>query len=306
MQSFKLLIILFIAALPLQHSAAFEAIGEITVNGEIIRPVLFEGYQQHNMTDNQTCPPLSDSYLKDQIIRRALVVFDARKRSLPIRESSKKWMQKQSDELARQGPNGNKKAINKAEALLFEYEYSGYLNHYAVEVSHEEILAEYKRLIELKDPRFTDVVIVRRTRLEFNSIEDTDKAEELLRNGSTLNEVADAITDEHFHSHLSSQWAPAYGISGYLGYSGDGRDLETGSVLRTADHGLLYFNEVKFRPRLRPFTKYRNSKDYVYKEVRLDLLKVGQRARDLAMWNSAEVLENGLPLKMSNHYPSCL
>ncbi len=298
--------LMFTLLLPLVFPAhtvlAVDSIGTITINGELVRPILFRGFS-HHMSKANRCPPISDTRIKDLVIKNALVVFDARKKGLEISEQTQRYIARYKQELEQAGPDGDPEVIAKSELSMFTREYGGYIDHYPAVVTHEEILEEYKRLIDIGDPRFTDVKLIRRTPIELYTAEDATEAKRLLENGATVAEIEEKFEYVWAFEEYAAQWAIAYDvIENYREY---GDDFSTGAIIRVDDRNLLLLNEVKHRSRLRPFVEYQNNKDYVYKEVKWDLLRIRQRERDKALWAAAEVLENGVPIEMTDDYPQC-
>ena len=277
-------------------------IGKITIDGQTIPPILFKGYSVHAMTKESRCPPTSDSYIRDRVIRRALVVLAAREQGLKVPEREQANIDKFKQKLEYLGPDGDGNAIASAEHLRHFYEYSAYISHFPARATHEDILSEYKRLIKAKDPRFTDVVLVRHTPLEFVSEDDARQAVKLLESGTSIDKVTTTFDEEFFQLHIHPEWYPIYDVDGY---TGDGRDLKTGSAVSIGGARIIYFNEVKFRTRIRPFTRLKHFDNWVYDRVKSDVLTIRQRERDLALWQAADVREDGEPIAMLEHYPSC-
>ncbi len=282
---------------------ALDTIGTITINGEPIRPILFKGYSQHVVSKDYRCPPISDYFIKNQVITYALVVFDGRKKGLEIPESDQRYIEKYKQELEQAGPDGDASVIAQSEILMFTSEYGGYIDHYPAVVTHEQILEEYKRLINIKDPRFTDVKLIRRTPIELRTAEDATEAKRLLESGATLADLEEKFEFVYAAVEYAAYWTIAYKVlEDYRQY---GDEFRTGAIIRVDDRNLLQLNEVKHRSRLRPFVEYQNSKDYVYTQVKWDLLKVRKQERNKALWAAAEVLENGEPIEMTVEFPQC-
>ena len=301
MKNNNLLFSLFFCLL-FQCSVAQAEIGEVTINGEVIPDVLFKGYTRRSTPDT-ICPPTSDTRIRDSAIKRMLLIMDARKRGLAIPERNQADMDKYSEELKQLGPDGAPDEITRAEFSRHSHEYSGYTSHFRIDVSHQEILDEYKRLIKAKDPRFTDVVIVRHTPADFATKENRDAAAELIEQGSTLEEVMEKFKDGYSQDHYTPNWTPVYTM---YEYEGDGRELAAGSVIRIRDKNIIYIREVKRRSRLRPFTKYRNNDDnHVYKIIKNDLIRAVRLEQHRQLWAAADVREDGEPIELSDDYPSC-
>ncbi|MFK8081684.1 MAG: hypothetical protein AB8B97_15470 [Granulosicoccus sp.] len=283
-------------------ATAHADIGRVTINDEVVPAIVFKGFTQHNMLKKDVCPPTSNAYIRDAIIRRALIIAKGQELGLTIDERSKNNVDEFAQTLEYLGPDGNPREIAKAEVLRHMHRYIGFLDHFPAPVRHEEILAEYKRLIKAGDSRFTNVVVVRFTPLEFRSVKDAEAAIEALNAGEPVKEVTDRFPEGFYGFHRSPQWIPIYDVDDY---EGDGSELTTGTAISIGGVDVIYFDEVKFRSRLRPFTEYRNSDSYVYKEVKWDLLKIKQRERDRALWEAADVREDGMPIVMSSDYPKC-
>lgn len=164
------------------------------------------------------------------------------------------------------------------------------------------MVPEYKKLIKAKDPRLIDVVLVRHTPMEFLSSRDRDEAFELFLKGANVKQVNEVFKNVEVYDYLTLQWMT---VSRMWGYLGDGKELETGSIIKIRDVELTYLDEVKLLSRLRPFNTFEDDDDYAYELVRSDLIQKKQLARDRALWDSADVRMDGVRIKMSDSYPSC-
>jgi hypothetical protein len=298
-----MLVLCMSLVLPTYTVLAVDGIGTVTINGETVRPILFEGFSEHYMSKSSRCPPTSDARIRDLVIGAALVVFDGRKKGFEIPERSQRRIAKFRQELELAGPDGNPLVISAAEIEMFNSEYGAYIDQYPIVVTHEQILEEYKRLIKVRDPRFTDVKLIRRTPIEMHSSEEATKARRLLENGATIADIEDMFDYVYVAKGYAAQWNIAYKvIDNYRQYE---NEYVTGAIVRVDDLNLLKINEVKIRSRLRPFAEYENTKEYVYKEIERDLREVRRRERDKALWAAAEVLEDGEPVELADHYPQC-
>ena len=298
-----MLVLCMSLVLPTYTVLAVDGIGTVTINGETVRPILFEGFSEHYMSKSSRCPPTSDARIRDLVIGAALVVFDGCKKGFEIPERSQRRIAKFRQELELAGPDGNPLVISAAEIEMFNSEYGAYIDQYPIVVTHEQILEEYKRLIKVRDPRFTDVKLIRRTPIEMHSSEEATKARRLLENGATIADIEDMFDYVYVAKGYAAQWNIAYKvIDNYRQYE---NEYVTGAIVRVDDLNLLKINEVKIRSRLRPFAEYENTKEYVYKEIERDLREVRRRERDKALWAAAEVLEDGEPVELADHYPQC-
>lgn len=277
-------------------------IGEVTINGEPVPGILFKGYSNHSLSSETRCPPTSDTYVRDIIVRRALIIREAEKRGLDIAESSMDKIAEYTREIEYLGPDGDITARAKAELLKQYYIYSGYIDYFPAMPTHNAVLNEYKRAIKAKDPRFTNVTLVRYTPLSFTSEKDATEAVKQLQAGSSLREVTESFAEDYHSFHYADFWTPIYDVDQY---SDDGNALISGTAISLGTHKALYFNEVKHRSRLRPFTNLRNRDNYVYDEIKWDLQRQLQQDRDRALWKAANVREDGESIEMAENYPAC-
>ncbi len=283
-------------------STSHAEIGEVTVNGKPIPQILFLGYTKQRMLSKDVCSPTSDARIRDGVLRQAIRKFGAEDNNLKPDEDDleRVALKKQERDYLKDG--GGQIDLAIAEYMLFESETSSYSHHYHVGPTHDQILDEYKKRIKAGDPKFTNVKIVRYTPMEFRTAADADTATKLLETGTAVSDIEAKYDNGYFSTHLAEFWSLLHEVDQY---TGDGIGLKTGSIYRQDDINLIYFDEVKHRTRIYPFTSYQNWDDYAYKEIKWDLSRQLQFERDVALWNAADVREDGEPIKLSANYPSC-
>ena len=298
--------LLMIVVFPLQAD-----IGRLTINGMEIPENLYHGmYKGKNY-----CPPTSNVRYRQELIGTALIVFAGREGNFELKTRDKKRIAEKTSELRRAESRGNTEAIAKAAWKLFYEESSVYGPYLYPSVSkmfnREDELNEYRRLIEVKDPRVTDVVTVRYAQLTFPNVERAQMAIDLFNSGKSLTEVTSAIGEFKLFTHNMARWAI---VEKLRGFSSDSRQLQSGmAVLATEGHMwysseerfVLYFDEVLARSRLRPFTEYNNSDDYAYDIARYNLWDSVHHARRVKRWDEADIREDGEPVTLLEEFPEC-
>lgn len=198
---------------------------------------------------------------------------------------------------------------------IFFAESSAYGPHLYQPVSElftrEDVLTEYKRLIEVKDPRLTDVVIGKYVQLTFPDGDSAQQAIELFNAGKSLVEVTSIIEEHKLFSYNKDNWFVWDEIQGF---DGDSQLLESGKAVivskgqswySSEEQFVLYFDEVLSLSRLRPFTKYNNRGEYAYNIARYDFWGSVHDARRVERWNAADIREDDEPVTMRAEYPEC-
>ena len=298
--------LLLIVVCPLQAD-----IGRLTINGIEIPENLYHGmYKGKNY-----CPPTSNVRYRQQLIGTALIVFAGREGNFELSTSDKKRIAEKTSELKRAESRGNPESIAKAAWTLFYEESSVYGQYLYPSVSsmfnREDVLNEYRRLIEVEDPRVTDVVTVRYAQLTFPNGERAQMAIDSFNSGKSLTEVTSAIGEFKLFTHNMARWAI---VEKLRGFSSDSRQLQSGmAVLATEGHMwyssderfVLYFDEVLTRSRLRPFTEYNNNDDYAYDIARYNLWDGVHHERRVKRWDDADIREDGEPVTLLEDLPEC-
>ena len=290
---------------------AHAEIGKLTIDGVDIPENLYNGFYK----GDQWCPPTSDTRYRDRLIDTALIVFPGRQGNFELSASEQKRIAEKTSELERAESGNNAVSIAKAAWNLFSAESSAYGAHLYPAVStlfsRQDVLNEYKRLINIKDPRLTDVVIGKYVQLAFPNNEMAKTAINLFNSGKSLAEVTSAIGEHKLFAHNKDNW---FVVDEIPGFSGDSHLVESGSAVFASEgqswYGseekfVLYLDEVRELSRLRPFTEYNNRDEYAYDIARYDLWGSAHDARRLERWKNADIRENGEPVVMLDQYPQC-
>ena len=240
-------------------------IGRLTINGIEIPGNLYHGVYK----GEDWCPPTSNVRYRQRLIDAALIVFAGREGNFELETADKKRIAEKTSELERAESRGDTEAIAEAAWKLFYEESSVYGPYLYPSVkamfNRQDVLNEYRRLVEVKDPRVTDVVTVRYAQLTFPDAERAQMAIDLFNSGKSLTEVTSAIGEFKIFAHNMGNWSI---VEKLRGFNGDARQLKSGmAVLATEGHMWYsseerfahYFDEVLTRSRLRPFTEYNNN-----------------------------------------------
>lgn len=286
-------------------------IGQLTINGVEIPANFYNGmYKGKNW-----CPPTSDARYRDTLINKALIVFAGREGNFKLTTSEQQRIAEKTNELKRAEVSGNADTIDEAAWSLFHVEgnvYGSYLYPSVSEMfNRQDVLNEYKRLIEIKDPRLTDVVTAKHVQMTFPDRERAQIAVDLLNSGKSLSEVASAIDEFEMFPHNMGTW---FIVDEIRGFSSDSRQLRSGMAVFASEGNMwfsaeeqfvLYFDEVLKLSRLRPFTEYNNRDNYAYDIAQYNLWSGVHDARRIERWANADIREDGEPVEMLEEYPEC-
>lgn len=286
------------------HSPASQAdIGEITIHGEVIPETLFKGYSIHRLTDETRCPPISDVYVRNQVIRLALVIAEGKRRKITISENMQKQIKKREREIESLGPNADIDERAVAEIIRFLTLTGAYNPSFSTRPKRADVVEEYERLIKNKDPRFTDMVIVRHITFEFYNKDNTVIAKMLLEQGSSPEEIDEKFINGYVATHKNLDWYLITNVKNE--YTGDGKEIQPGSIVQTSDNIFIYFTDVKYLSKVELFDEYQNNDNYVYNQISYDLEAISEKEFDLKLWEMADVREDGKPISLTYDYASC-
>lgn len=165
-------------------------LGEVTVNGKLVDPDLFRGLVEKYPSSYEACPPVSDPYLRDHVLKKILVINEGKRLKLKVFPYREKEMQKLNTRIANGSLNDRKIRIAKAE--LLDHEYTNYQYQLMPEPDEAALKAAYERALAEKNPRFVNVVLFRLYQLAmvrgtemgdvvYQALENGESAEKLIR-----------------------------------------------------------------------------------------------------------------------------
>ncbi|MBX2886787.1 MAG: hypothetical protein KTR32_42970 [Granulosicoccus sp.] len=274
-------------------------IGKISVNGHDIPSNLFRGLYELALMPENNCPPISDTRVRDRVIRMVLTVQNARADGIALPEQIQAKIDKHNLEISYQIKKNGDPAI--ASYLAYATEYRGYLEHFPVVVQKKEIVNAYEQYIKEKDPRFTDRKIFQLSQLYVDSAEDGIEARNQLLNGTPLTKVVEMLGAQYYPDE-QQEW---YTTDRLSRFKWNPEDLVPGGLIGPSEGKLLLIDAVEHRTRLELDQRLNERDSYVYKEIESELKENLRTERDTGLWESGDVRENDLPIELSTVYPSC-
>lgn len=281
-------------------------IGNVTVNGQTIRPILFKGYAIHFMLKQDICPPLSDASIRDTVVDWHLLVQEGKRLNITRSQRDIDTENEYIEELASMPADAPEKTRAKAEILRLHFAVSGYMSAMKKDIVEQEIIAEYERLVAWKNPRLVDVVVVLRTELDLESEGDVKEAKKLLAAGQSFDKVAQQLDPDYMGSLQEKEWMT---LDRMRGYKGNGSDFETGDVIGPYKSRfywtLIHIREKKVLSRIRPVYRINYTDSYAKREVELKL--IGEQRDQIfgSIRRKADVREDGVKVNVPKKYPKC-
>jgi len=181
-------------------------LGAITVNGETIDPDLFIAWAEEKLYASIVCPPVSDPFVRDQVLKRVLGIAEAERRNLTRHQSALDKIQKQQA-IVDKGFKSEKKLRAAKLDLLFR-QYGAYESQLMPYIDYPGVEAEYKLAIEEKHPKFVDVDVIRFYKVlmvrgtemgdaVFNALQDDEPVEEVIQKYKLATTEVDISKTEH-------------------------------------------------------------------------------------------------------------
>lgn len=285
-------------ALPLH---AFDS--EVKVDGEVIPPVLFDGYAKHRLTRNMNCPPHSDAYVRDRVVLSWLLVQDGKARNLSIGEDTKGYLERVDDELASDKAQSDEEFASTRHWLKLEYLVGNYVGQQIKYPGNKQKMSEYDRRVKEKDPAFVDVPMVKIAKVRTDK-ESLDAIAKQLRDGESWEQVSANVEEYDWNSYNYEKWLPASSLSDAYNnlfdrLNIDVNSLSAGDVLGPYEAHPIYHLVVildhEVRPQIMANEKIGSSSEWALTEAGYGLVEQQRIALHTALVEGRTLTENGEP-----------
>ena len=284
--------------------AAERAPSAVTLDGEPVPEVLLRGYRGHAMPSEDVCPPHSDAFVREQVVRRLLLVREGEARGLELDDGDRARLDGYLDELAAL-PEGDDGYRARTEYLALQTRAGAHLSQMVGMPTHEEAIEAYRRLIRTRHPDFVDVPLVRRTTLELETDDEARRAESMIAEGVPVEEIAERL-DLYLAPGEADRWIT---LDRMKYYEGDGEGVETGAWLGPFENRFHraweFVHERRTLSRLRPNLNVDNTDRYALREARFHLLAERQDALVHGLRDAAEVRVDGEPVARPESFEDC-
>lgn len=284
-------------------------IGKVTIDGEEIPEVLYTAFANRHMLDNSMiCPPVSDAFMRDSVIAIWLRDLDMRKRDMltPEIRKSLREIRKISERNRESLPD----VAAGADLWLKEIVSDAMRDETKQAITPERVAEHYQRLVDQKDPRLVDVILIKQRTLPLWSAEEIKIATDMIADGKGISEISEVAGDKDFNVPLRDEWI---NLEFFIYAPEDLNELKPGALLGPIElfnrSLLISILDVKKIPQLLPGTRVNLDSDFVmnYAEKSLkfqDNFGLDDEVTN-ELWSKYSVMLDGKPLDKPTSYPTC-
>lgn len=284
-------------------------IGEVSVAGEQIPALHFDAYADMYIYDSKRiCPPVSDSFIRDQVIaiwlrdqglRESKPLFDKISTQLDS-------LQNEVDSLS----NPDELTLAKFELRAKNIASSEMRGDWGESITPAMTVEHYKRMVSMEHPGIVNTTLVKRRVIDLWDESDIELASKLKGEGADIQEIANALGRADENLYQADEWFAVESLKYNLG---DGSKPEPGTIygpMKGEYHSIVVFvADVKITPQLRPTTRVNMDWKYAMSLAGENLREQVQHGiidKQLdELWEKFAVMVDGKKLAKPTSYRTC-
>jgi len=284
-------------------------IGSVTIDGTLIPELQYQAYVDRNIwQDELICPPLSDAFIRDQVIGVWLRHLEAQATGM-LTDQIKSA---QEELAAERASNTGLDELGKASYDLQEKNILSYALKRAnqVETTPSRLVDHYQYLIKTGNTGLVNVPLIRRRELSLWSPDQVETAKQMLAEGSTIQLIADKLDRSSDNLYQADDWFALDSLDYSLG---DSSSIEPGKIYGPLEGGydpvLVFVEELKVVSRIRPGSSinmdWKYAISYAEKNLRFAEQYGLSDAKLDELWAKYPVMLDGKPLAKAAAYATC-
>ena len=297
-------------------SPGHAAVGEITIDGEVVPASLFVTFEERKLLPNQQCSPISDAYVRDQVINHWLSVKDGRARKWRLKDYTVETLEELKDEInsATAQSSATLKARKELDALQTEsFAYSS--DYRSANISDDDAIARYKERITDKDATLINVPVVKFKKVQFvKGSGDMQKFVAALSAGKSWEALMEPLSGFARNNDKGDEWHTIPALDEYNNATvqrlvGDGSELKVGDVIGPIEmfaYSQIFRIDAKMIwPVISSGDRMNGTDSWGLESSKQELRQRYFRKVNADLRAGLDIRENGEPVEVIDDYPVC-
>lgn len=289
--------------LVLGAATAQSDIGMVSIDGEPVPAVLFEGYEQNYK--HRLCSPASNDRVREDVVMSVLLIEEGQRQGITIEDEDDYGVKRATELLERLPTDASIETRKRFTWDLQRQLADAYRRSLVGEINDATVLERYRQAIKQDHPKLVNLALLRRTTYELKDASEREAIRLAIAEGATISQLEREGRLGTFDLYQRDDWAPVVG-PGYL-QPEQAAKLQTGDIVYPErwDSVIVYIHDKKILSRVRPYHPIdgddwfarRVARHLVYEKRLLEL--------ESSLRQAAKVEEDDTVVHASLTYPEC-